>query len=376
MMNKNKMQYPVKLIHALFLIALLSMIFSMVGCAAKQKLIAETELIKVEANKVRDKQKSVVELGGPICGLKELAIAESNRSFAVYEINQGDTPRANHHMDVARENIDLAYRKAVACEPPDRDGDGILDNRDKCPDDPEDKDGFEDEDGCPDEDNDKDGFLDAEDKCPDDAEDKDEFEDEDGCPDLDDDQDGILDTKDGCPRDPEDKDGFEDEDGCPDPDNDLDGLLDADDKCPNEPETFNGEKDDDGCPDESKYKFVEVTDKAIKIKQKIFFASGRSVILSKSFKTLNEVALAMKEHPKLKIEVGGHTDSNGSDKYNLKLSQKRAESVRQYLIKKGGIDGSRLTAKGYGEAKPIDTNKTRSGRSRNRRVEFNSIPAE
>ena len=131
----------------------------------------------------------------------------------------------------------------------DRDGDGVLDRDDKCPDQAEDRDGFEDEDGCPDPDNDRDGIPDARDKCRDAAEDFDGFQDEDGCPDLDDDGDGILDTDDKCRMDAEDKDGFEDEDGCPDPDNDRDGILDKDDKCPNGAEDFDGFKDEDGCPD-------------------------------------------------------------------------------------------------------------------------------
>ena len=159
---------------------------------------------------------------------------------------------------------------------PDRDGDGIPDAHDKCPDEPEDFDGFEDDDGCPEPDNDQDGVLDKDDncpnipgpvsnkgcptkkvgdrdhdgipddldKCPDDPEDKDGFQDDDGCPDPDNDHDGILDKDDQCPNDPEDKDGFQDDDGCPDPDNDQDGILDVDDKCPNQP----GPKSNGGCP--------------------------------------------------------------------------------------------------------------------------------
>ena len=88
------------------------------------------------------------------------------------------------------------------------------------------------------------------DKCPDEPEDNDGFQDDDGCPDPDNDGDGIPDTIDKCPNEPEDKDGFQDDDGCPDPDNDGDGIPDEHDKCPNEPETFNGFEDDDGCPDE------------------------------------------------------------------------------------------------------------------------------
>ncbi|MFH2010517.1 MAG: OmpA family protein [bacterium] len=162
----------------------------------------------------------------------------------------------------------------------DRDGDGIPDYKDKCPDQKEDKDGFEDHDGCPDLDNDKDGIPDDKDKCPNEPEDYDKFEDEDGCPDRDNDQDGIPDKqdncpmdkgtlknkgcpanmldedgdgipddKDKCPKEPEDKDGFQDEDGCPDPDNDQDGIPDAHDKCPNDAEDKDGFEDADGCPD-------------------------------------------------------------------------------------------------------------------------------
>lgn len=144
------------------------------------------------------------------------------------------------------------------CPEFDNDKDGVTDEADKCPEEQEDRDGFEDDDGCVDPDDDRDGILDADDKCPRDPEDKDQFEDEDGCPDLDNDGDGIedrFDTK--CPNTPEDKDGFEDKDGCPDLDNDEDGLLDDTDKCPNEAETINGIDDGDGCPDEIKEEGAE-----------------------------------------------------------------------------------------------------------------------
>jgi OOP family OmpA-OmpF porin len=98
----------------------------------------------------------------------------------------------------------------------DSDNDGIPDDVDQCKDMPEDKDGFQDEDGCPDFDNDNDGIYDSQDKCPSEAEDFDGFEDSDGCPDLDNDKDGIPDKLDKCPNTPEDMDGYQDEDGCPD----------------------------------------------------------------------------------------------------------------------------------------------------------------
>ncbi len=131
----------------------------------------------------------------------------------------------------------------------DADDDGIEDKKDKCPNEAEDIDGFQDEDGCPDPDNDNDGIPDEDDMCPNEPEDMDGFKDEDGCPEPDNDGDGILDAQDACPTEPEDMDGFKDEDGCPDPDNDGDGILDGDDKCPNEKEDFDEFEDDDGCPE-------------------------------------------------------------------------------------------------------------------------------
>ncbi len=355
---------------AVLLALFLALALAVAGCAAKEKMIREANALKVKTEEIRAKQKAVAEMGGPICGLKELAIAESNRDFILMEIEKGDNARMREHLQKAKVNINLAMAKAEACEPPDRDRDGILDSKDQCPDDPEDKDDFEDEDGCPDPDNDQDGLPDVEDKCPDDPEDKDDFQDEDGCPDPDNDEDSILDEDDKCPLDPEDLDDFEDKNGCPDPDNDQDGIFDVNDKCPNKPETFNGIDDEDGCPDESKYNLINVTDSYIELKQKIFFATGKARILSKSFPLLNEVGMALRDNPKFRIEISGHTDSVGGEAYNQKLSEARAKSVREYLVKKGGIQESRLEAVGYGESKPIDTNRTKAGKARNRRVEF------
>jgi len=141
------------------------------------------------------------------------------------------------------------YQDEDGCPDLDNDKDGIPDKDDKCPDKKEDIDGFEDEDGCPEEDNDGDKIMDSDDRCPMDAEDLDGFEDADGCPDLDNDKDGVADAQDKCVDLPEDVDGFEDDDGCPDPDNDKDGIPDRLDKCPNVAEVVNGVDDSDGCPD-------------------------------------------------------------------------------------------------------------------------------
>ena len=256
------------------------------------------------------------------------------------------------------------------CPDPDNDRDGIPDTQDKCPNIPEDKDGFQDEDGCPEgnkNDRDGDGILDDVDKCPDDPEDFDGFQDEDGCPDPDNDQDGILDVDDLCPNDPEDKDGFEDEDGCPDPDNDKDRIPDKLDKCPNEPETYNGFQDEDGCPDRGR---VVVTDTSIEILDMVYFEYNKAVIKTESYPILDAVAATLQGNPSISlIEIQGHTDERGDDAYNLDLSDKRAHAVQKYLSDKG-VDEKRLTAQGYGETQPIDHNHNEKAWAKNRRVAF------
>ncbi|MCK5798671.1 MAG: OmpA family protein [Deltaproteobacteria bacterium] len=318
------------------------------------------------------------------CAPKELALAEAYLRRTRDELDLGNIVPANDHITLAEKNAKLAFQKSppercapkvvIAPPPPkpkpkpkDRDGDGCLDPVDKCPDQAEDVDGFEDQDCCPDPDNDKDGIPDKLDQCPNRAEDKDGFEDADGCPDLDNDGDGIPDALDKCPNQPEDHDGFEDADGCPDADNDKDKIPDIKDKCPNQPEDYDGDKDDDGCPD--KYKLVVVTKKKLELKQKVFFATARTRILPRSFALLNEVANVLKDMPKINVRIEGHTDSRGSARYNQRLSQGRADSVRRYLIQRG-VGASRMTAFGYGEDRPVASNRTRDGRAMNRRVEF------
>jgi len=266
--------------------------------------------------------------------------------------------------------------RAPAAPPPDADGDGIVDGQDSCPQVAEDKDGFQDTDGCPDENNDGDTLTDAQDKCPAQAETVNGFQDEDGCPDekpaVDSDKDGLMDDQDKCPAQPEDKDGFQDEDGCPDTDNDKDGVPDWEDQCPVQPEVINGVKDEDGCPDEGKSK-VRLEASRILILDKVYFATAKDVILPKSFDLLKQVASVLKANPQIELlRVEGHTDNQGKDAANLNLSQRRASNVRSFLIKEG-IAAKRLEAVGYGETKPVDTNKTAAGRENNRRVEFNIL---
>ncbi len=255
------------------------------------------------------------------------------------------------------------------CPDDDNDKDGIPDSQDECPDDPEDVDGHEDEDGCPDDDRDGDGIPDSKDKCPEEAEDEDGFEDEDGCPDEDNDKDGIPDSEDKCPEEAEDKDGFEDEDGCPDEDNDKDRIIDSEDKCPDEKETYNGFDDQDGCPDEGD-ELVKMRGSKIELLQKISFKTNSDKIVKKqSFSILDVVARVFERNPKMEMRIEGHTDSKGKRDHNLDLSQRRADAVKSYLVKKG-IDEKRLEAIGHGPDKPIEDNKTRKGRAANRRVEF------
>ena len=310
-------------------------------------------------------------------------------------------------------NPDMRAFLGIVFEPNigDRDGDGIKDDVDACPDSPEDKDDFEDSDGCPELDNDKDGIADSDDSCPLDPEDKDNFEDEDGCPDanrFDRDGDGILDDADACPDDPEDKDGFEDNDGCPDPDNDHDGILDIDDLCPDDPEDKDGFEDSDGCPDPDNdsdlildtadacprvdgqtakqtaevYNTVKDDDgcpdrgtvietrTGILILESIHFEFNSDVIKEESFPILRAVAKTMQLNPEiLLVEVQGHTDERGSNAYNLDLSTRRAASVMRFLAGEK-VASSRLTSQGYGESQPIDLHHGEKAWARNRRVEF------
>ncbi|HWJ56602.1 MAG TPA: OmpA family protein, partial [Vicinamibacterales bacterium] len=175
-------------------------------------------------------------------------------------------------------------------------------------------------------DRDGDGYKDDVDKCPDEPEDFDGFQDADGCPDPDNDQDGILDVDDLCPNEPEDFDGFEDHDGCPDPDNDHDRIPDKDDKCPNQPETYNGYQDADGCPDHGPA--VARVEGGIITLQPINFEYDKAVIKPDSYYILDAVVATMNGYPDIElIEVQGHTDERGDDDYNLDLSRRRAAAV-------------------------------------------------
>jgi outer membrane protein OmpA-like peptidoglycan-associated protein len=292
---------------------------------------------------VRDRLASAREQGAYQCAPRELAAGEANADFAEREFDKGEYFTARDYLGVAqaasKEALRLASDERVCPKPKpeprvdpnaDRDRDGLPDRLDRCPDEPEDRDGFEDDDGCPDPDNDKDGIPDAVDKCP---------------------------------NDPEDMDGFLDEDGCPDPDNDQDGVSDAADHCPDEA----GPASNQGCP--QRFEHINVTDQKIELKQAIFFQTGKAAIMPRSFGLLDEVVAAINGRPNMCVRIEGHTDIRGGRTYNMRLSQARADSVKAYLVGRG-ISSDRMDAKGYGPDQPIDDNKTATGRERNRRVEF------
>lgn len=250
----------------------------------------------------------------------------------------------------------------------DSDGDGIPDGNDLCPNEREDKDGFDDEDGCPDLDNDQDGIPDDKDKCPSQAEDRDGFEDQDGCPEFDNDQDGVPDSQDKCPSEKEDLDGFDDGDGCPELDNDQDGIPDDKDKCPNEAETKNGVDDEDGCPDTAGQ--VQIVGGKLELPDSITFETGEAKIAGRSEALLNRVAEKIRSATQVKkIRIEGHTDNIGGQKRNQDLSQSRAEAVKTFLQSRG-VEASRLEAVGYGDTRPVDKRNTQGARAKNRRVEF------
>ena len=255
------------------------------------------------------------------------------------------------------------FEDTDGCPELDNDGDGVVDAADKCPNELEDKDGFEDDDGCPDLDNDKDGVPDMQDKCPLQAEDKDGFQDADGCPDLDDDGDGIPDTKDKCPKVKEDKDGFEDDDGCPDLDNDKDGVPDAKDKCPNEAEVVNGFQDEDGCAD------ALAPDVAPLFTGPVKGLKFKGAKLDKSAaKVLEKLLELLLEFESVKIEVHVHTAGKAPEPEKA-LAQQRAEAIRAFFVE-AGIDEGRFMLMAHGAEQPLSTATGKKAWAENERVEF------
>ncbi len=221
----------------------------------------------------------------------------------------------------------------------DRDHDGIPDDIDACPDEPEDHKGPDPNDGCP---------------MPPDR-----------------DGDGIPDQYDKCPDEPEDKDGIEDGDGCPEDDADHDGIPDVKDACPDVPGKPSPDPKQNGCP-----QFIKKEGSVVRVLQQVHFQTGSSKILPDSFPMLQEIADLLKSSPQIKkMSIEGHTDNKGAADMNKRLSQSRADSVMKWLTDHG-TEKPRLEAHGYGLERPIEDNGTEKGRAANRRVEFKILEEE
>ena len=256
----------------------------------------------------------------------------------------------------------------------DSDGDGVYDKHDTCPEVP----GLEEFNGCPDSDGD--GIQDSEDTCPllagslefegcPDSDGDGISDNKDACPNVaglstlegcpDSDGDGVTDTKDKCPN----VSGPKANSGCPWPDSDGDSVLDKDDDCPSEA----GSVANNGCPEI--YPSDEVIAQLVDYSRTINFAFDSAEFTDGTPPVLDAIVEILMAYPKANFSIEGHCDSKGSLKVNQKISDKRAAAVLSYLTK-SGVAESRLSAVGYGETKPIDTNDTRAGRANNRRVEI------
>jgi outer membrane protein OmpA-like peptidoglycan-associated protein len=209
----------------------------------------------------------------------------------------------------------------------DRDGDGVPDRTDACPDTP----GPRENAGCPD-------------------------------PDLD--KDGVPNRDDTCPHEP----GPAELDGCPD--RDADAIPDREDKCPEEP----GPAQADGCPVAEGEPVVEIETERLSLRDAINFDTGKDTIKRESHRILDEIAAILQQHAEIdRIRVEGHTDNVGAAGYNKDLSQRRAAAVVEYLASKG-VAPERLVPVGYGFERPVASNATALGRAKNRRVEFTILP--
>src|SRR6187402_2490096 len=240
-------------------------------------------------------------------------------------------------------------RKQPPPPPPDSDHDGFVDSEDQCPAEagvaPR---------GCP-ADTDTDGVLDKDDFCPREAGPAPK-----GCPDPDTDHDGIPLPCDICPKEVGVK-----PDGCPIKDKDGDGIFDDKDKCIDKPETKNGFEDEDGCPDT----VPDAVKKFSGVIEGIYFDKNKATVTARSKTVLGNAAKVLNNYPSINLEISGHTSSEGDPAVNQRLSQERADAVKQWLVD-NGVGPERLKTRGAGAEEPIADNKKAAGREKNRRIEF------
>jgi OOP family OmpA-OmpF porin len=309
-------------------------------------------------------------VGAKVNVTQNLAVRVDLRDSITNQRGGADYP---HNIEaLAGANLVLGREPAT---PTDGDRDGVIDDHDQCP-----IEAGTLPNGCPVRDSDADGVTDPDDQC-----DMEAGLAPTGCPIRDADQDGVVDAEDqciseqggaptGCPD--ADQDGFLDRaDQCPAVpgvapngclvDADGDGLLGADDACPEQPETMNAFEDADGCPDE----LPSAVKSFVGVIAGVEFDNGQAAIRPSSVQALDQAVTVLTDYPSLRIEIIGHTDDRGSRENNLQLSQRRAASVKDYLVSRG-IDASRIESRGEGPDSPLTSNDSPAGRQKNRRIEI------
>jgi OmpA-OmpF porin, OOP family len=248
----------------------------------------------------------------------------------------------------------------------DRDGDGVFDNEDACPDLPGIRTSDPRTNGCPRGDRDNDGVFDDEDACPDAPGIRTSDPKTNGCPRGDRDKDGVFDDEDACPDVPGIRTSDPATNGCPRGDRDKDGVFDDEDACPDIPGIRTPDPATNGCPEAGDK--IRVVEDRILLDDVVLFDTDSPRVRHVSWGILAKLAAFLDQNPDiLAISIEGHADAVGTEAHNLVLSRERAESVRRLLIK-FGVEGNRLTAEAFGRSRPKVS--TQRAEKANRRVEF------